>query len=345
MRVLVRGLGNIGTTLANLLLRYREPLGIAEVLVHSARSQPFFQPDRDFLRARGAQVLAGPLDTAQVLARADYLFDCRAPGAPRADMPAYERAAHLVGACAQGTEAGFGVPFVTGVTTGVNTGVGHRAALGARFVQVASCNTHALASLLQALAGANLDTLQSADFVIARRAEDIGNHERLVSGAVVARHRDADGGTHHADEVRRVFAARGANVALTTSSVTTPSQFLHAVRFNVRLSGSLTHDAIAAALDSADWLARTDKFDSNRIFELGRRYGFQGRIYAHAIVVASNLQICASAGDTEVRGWAFVPQEGNTLLSTLHAFMVQTRHPDERALVDQLRKDLLLPRW
>ena len=52
----------------------------------------------------------------------------------------------------------------------------------------------------------------------------------------------------------------------------------------------------------------------------GRRYGFQGRLYNHAIVVENQLW---ADGDM-LRGWAFVPQEGCTILSTLAAFAHQT---------------------
>ena len=85
---------------------------------------------------------------------------------------------------------------------------------------------------------------------------------------------------------------------------------------------------------------RPAKFDSNRVFELGRRYGFQGRLYAHAIVVANDLLV---SGRT-VKGWAFVPQEGNTLLSTLEAFLLQTDHPEADAVVRELCDQLVARR-
>ena len=95
---------------------------------------------------------------------------------------------------------------------------------------------------------------------------------------------------------------------------------MHAVRFNVRLRAPRAIADIVADLSAHPRLATTAKFDSNRVFELGRRYGFQGRLYAHAVVVAND---CMVSGRT-VKGWAFVPQEGNTLLSTLEAFLLQT---------------------
>lgn len=339
MRVLVRGLGNIGTTLANLLLEYQALLGIDEVIAHKTRMQAFLTPDVERLRARGATVFIGPEQTDRALASAHYIFDCRQAGAPRADRDRYEQLEQLRGASAQGTEIGFGAPFVSGVNDGTIA--------DARLVQIASCNTHALATLMQVFAGARLEHLHAADFVIVRRAEDLGNHERLVSGTVVARHRSQQAGTHHAEDAARLFASVGLEPTVTSSDVTAPSQLMHTVRFGLRLTRELgAWQALDAVSAAGERIARTDKFDSNRIFELGRRYGFQGRIYAHAIVVANNLLVApAPDGGCDIRGWAFVPQEGNTLLSTLHAFLLQTRPLDARVVLDQLRGELLLPAW
>jgi glyceraldehyde-3-phosphate dehydrogenase (NAD(P)) len=112
---------------------------------------------------------------------------------------------------------------------------------------------------------------------------------------------------------------------------------MHAVRFNVRLRAARPAAEIVAALSAHPRLTTTAKFDSNRVFELGRRYGFQGRLYAHAIVVANDLLIDGRS----VKGWAFVPQEGNTLLSTLEAFLLQTRPAEADAIVGRLCADLI----
>ena len=76
------------------------------------------------------------------------------------------------------------------------------------------------------------------------------------------------------------------------------------------------------------------------MFELGRRYGVQGRLFAHAIVVANDLLISGRS----IKGWAFVPQEGNTLLSTLEAFLLQTQPADADAIAVRLRAELVARR-
>jgi glyceraldehyde-3-phosphate dehydrogenase (NAD(P)) len=330
--VLVNGAGNIGTTLTNLLLAHRSMLGIGEVIVRKVReTRPFEVSDLSELAMRGARLVLSPTAgaTGDLLASVDYVFDCRTPGAALRDREAYLRLPNLRGASAQGSEAGFGVPFVGGVNAEV--------VRGEKLVQIASCNTHATATLLRVLGGEGLGRLEEADLVCVRRSEDLGGRERLVGANVVSRHRDATHGTHHAADAARVYATLGLAPSVTSSDITTPSQLMHTVRFNVRLRDPRAAADVVADLEAERRLAITAKFDSNRVFELGRRYGFQGRLYAHAIVVANDLLVTGR----NVRGWAFVPQEGNTLLSTIAAFLLQTGHPRTEAIEQKLCASLI----
>ncbi len=336
MRVLIRGVGNIGTTLANLILAERKLLGVHRVIVHKGAPQPFLEADLDLLRDQGAEIVTGK-DVSRLLSEVDFIFDCRAAGMPRLARDEYEALPRRVqGVVAQGTEEGFGIPFATGVND--------VAVAGERFVQVVSCNAHAAVTLLRTLGGDRLAELREADFVVVRRCEDLGGHDRLIAGTVVARHRD-DAGTHHATAARRLYETLGLHPHVTSSDVTTPSQLMHTVRFFFRLASDAREEEVRARIDQEPFLSTTKKFDANRIFELGRRYGFQGRIYAHAIVVANDLHVRRHEHGLDVRGWAFVPQEGNTILSTLDAFLLQVSHPDRGAILERLRRVLMRKVW
>jgi hypothetical protein len=331
-------LGTIGVTLAGLLLRYRELLQIQDVFLHKNAPQPWEAEELSALQADGAVLCAeapsaGWVTTQQAMGATDYLFDCNAQGQATKRKPRYEGLSRLRGACAQGSEIGFGVPFMLGVNNEVIS--------GQRFVQVVSCNTHGTAAILQALAGQDLAALDHADVVVVRRSEDLGRHARLVTSSVVARHLCEVAGTHHGADVQSLFATVGARPQLTTSDVTTPSQLMHCARFSVRLREPLPQD-LDVLWRARPLLATTHRFDSNHVFELGRRYGFHGRLYEHAIVVSNNL---LRPDPYTVRGWCFVPQEGNTLLSTLAAFVLQTDHLSLAAVMSQLRADLTRPYW
>ena len=107
-----------------------------------------------------------------------------------------------------------------------------------KFVQIVSCNTHSLAAIINLFCRYNND-LVDGDFVIVRRSEDLGNHQRLVSAYVVSRHLDESLGTHHSIDVNDLYKTKNIELNVQSSDITTPSQLLHTVRFNLTLSKSI----------------------------------------------------------------------------------------------------------
>ncbi|TNE54739.1 MAG: hypothetical protein EP338_06270 [Bacteroidetes bacterium] len=337
MNVLVNGIGNIGTTILNFLLEEKERLGIQNIYaLKNSEPAPWNLPELTSFGDRGAIVLKkGELGENHAnYPPLDYIFDCGANGMGLKNKEWYTSWPGVKGFSAQGSEKGFGIPFMSGVNEAAIEGV--------RFVQIVSCNTHSLAAILKCFAGESLKRLHKADFVIVRRSEDLGNHQRLVSANVVSRHLDQHIGTHHAIDVKDLYAVQGLTPDLQSSDVTTPSQLMHAVRFSLDLNEWPT-EHLGELIRSQDFLAGTDKFDSNVIFELGRRYGFQGRIYAHAIINENNLLI--DLEHKSLKGWAFIPQEGNTILSTIHAFLLQTTNQGAKQIMHDLKQKYLQKTW
>jgi glyceraldehyde-3-phosphate dehydrogenase (NAD(P)) len=187
----------------------------------------------------------------------------------------------------------------------------------------------------------DIDQLDFEDFVIVRRSEDIGNHQRLVTANVVARHLDDTLGTHHSIDVLDLYKTLNIKFDVTSSDITTPSQLMHGVRFNLNFKAKIDQQKILDRLKMNPFVATSNKFDSNLIFELGRRYGFNGRIYSHAVVIENNILF----SERSIKGWAFIPQEGNTLLSTINAFLTQTRSSEKEKVMSQLKHDLLRSNW
>ena len=338
MKVLVNGIGNIGTTLICLLAEYKEQLGITDIYGFKNTPQPWQEEDLKFLRELGITICSRR--TGEVLTFVDsiiddveYIFDCTNNGGGMRNKEWYVDLPNLKGACAQGSEKDFGISFMSGVNEGVLA--------GRKFAHIVSCNTHSIAALLSTLTGNDLKNHASSDFVIVRRSEDIGNHERLVSANVVARHMDDELGTHHSIDVKDLYATIEQTLEVTSSDVTTPSQLMHSVRFNVNLKKPLSKDEIHQLIFDGRYISTSVKFDSNVIFERGRRIGFQGRIYSHAIIVANNLLITP----TSIKGWAFIPQEGNTLISTLKAFLIQMNNENAEEIIHLISDDLIRKKW
>lgn len=338
MNVLVNGVGNIGTTVLSLLVRYRQELKIERIYALKNRVSPWLEKDLEDLRDLGVEIFSpdenGPYPSIQaVIPSIHYVFDCTNNGGGMRNKPWYESFPNLKGACAQGSEKNFGTSFMTGVNNAIIP--------NEHCVHVVSCNTHSMASLLHTFAGEALETLAWSDFVIVRRSEDIGNHERLVSANVVARHLDPHLGTHHSIDVLDLYKTRGIQFTVTSSDVTTPSQLMHGVRFHIALKQAPDADFIERSIAANPFVATSEKFDSNVIFERGRRWGHQGRIYNHAVILSNNIMV----NERSIFGWAFIPQEGNTILSTLHAYLLQSAHPEAEKIMLQIQKDLLRSEW
>lgn len=334
MKVLVNGSGNIGTTLACLLIDYKDILNIDEVHIFKNSQQPWRETDLDFLRQKRINVhYSREIEYAELITTVDYIFEATSNGIGLKNKPLYEKTDNLIGVCAQGSEKDFGIPFMSGIKT--------ERFKNTKFVQIVSCNTHGAASILQTICGESLKNLESADFVVVRRSEDIGNHERLVTSNVVARHLSDNIGTHHAIDVKDMYDSIGVNCDITSSDITTPSQLMHSTRFTIRLKNKISETDFNELLLNNSFISTTNKFDSNFIYELGRRYGKYGRIFNHAIVLNNNLLIT----DYTIKGWAFVPQEGNSIISTIHSFLLQTQPKNAYKSIEKIKKELLHSNW
>ncbi|MCH2225636.1 MAG: hypothetical protein MK066_12770 [Crocinitomicaceae bacterium] len=338
MNILVNGIGNIGTTLVSLLNKYKEILEIDTVYALKNSPMPWHQDDLDYLENQGIKVCTrysndGYLLIDDIIDSVGYIFDCTNNGGGMKNKEWYVDLPNLIGASAQGSEKKFGKSFMSGVNNDFIK--------GKKFTHIVSCNTHAIACLMSTISGNNIQSITEADFVIVRRSEDIGNHQRLVTANVVARHLDDSLGTHHSIDVSHLYETIGIRLNVTSSDVTTPSQLMHSVRFNLKLDDKITTELINNRLKQNPFISVTQKFDSNVIFERGRRIGFQGRIFSQAIVVDNNLIIDRKS----IKGWAFIPQEGNTLLSTIHAFLLQIDSSKTEKAMQLIMHDLLNPQW
>ena len=338
MNVLVNGIGNIGTTLISILQNYKKALGITEIYALKNSLMPWHTEDLEYLSGLGVKICTRDdndsfLSLEKIIDDVDYIFDCTNNGGGLENKKWYTQLQNLKGASAQGSEKKFGISFMSGINNAVLK--------GNKFAHIVSCNTHSIASLLTTFAGSDLENMKWADFVIVRRSEDLGNHQRLVSANVVARHLDDKLGTHHSIDVLDLFKTIGKTFRVSSSDITTPSQLMHGVRFNIKLKNPPSQDDLDEMIFRNPLMSSSTKFDSNVIFERGRRISPQGRIYSHAIVISNNIL----RADNRIMGWAFIPQEGNTILSTIHAFLLQTNHVSEQEIMETIIGEMIIKKW
>ncbi|PLX07154.1 MAG: hypothetical protein C0596_12225 [Marinilabiliales bacterium] len=117
---------------------------------------------------------------------------------------------------------------------------------------------------------------------------------------------------------------------------------MHTVRFNINLKTSITENNIQEMINNNPMVSVSSKFDSNTIFESGRRYGLNGRIFSHAIINHNNILLDETRKN--LKGWAFIPQEGNTILSTISAFILQT-NCNNNSIINYLIKKSISKEW
>jgi glyceraldehyde-3-phosphate dehydrogenase (NAD(P)) len=323
----VVGTGTIGEPLIGILCDHREALGIDEVTFHKRAP---LRTDRakvlQLMQRRGARLSVDedrvdaftdhgmkPSFTAdEALSRATVVIDCTPAGNESKDTTYHRYTDRVRGFIAQGSEFGFGKLYARGIND---------AALVPgqdQFLQVASCNTHNLAIILEtvAFAGEPRENLEWARFVCIRRSNDISQDEGFVASPTVAKHTDASFGTHHARDVFHLYRSLGVELrCLFSSALKVNSQYMHTIHFSVRIRKPTTLERVVDAIERNDRIALTSKTSANAVFSFGRDHGHYGRILNQTVFCRPSLHV--SQDGLEVTGFCFTPQDGNPLLSSV----------------------------
>ena len=341
----VIGTGTIGEPLIGLLSDMRQALGIDEVTFHKNTPRKVDRPKIGSLIRRGAHLAADrprwdgfreigsvpAFETEEAIARASVVIDCSPEGMARKNKARwYERHDGPLGYIAQGGEYGFGKMYARGINDAV---LDHETD---RFIQVASCNTHNIAVLLNTLGDPEVAQLgiDHAEFVCLRRANDISQDGGFVPSPQLGRHTEADHGTHHARDAWALFQTMGLDLDLFSSALKLNTQYMHALWFKIRLDREIGRDEVIDRLAANTRVALTEKVSANLVFSFGREQGYYGRLLNQTVVSVPTLHVRRGR---DVYGFCFTPQDGNPLLSSVAATM-WLLHPetlDER--IDCLR--------
>ncbi len=340
------GTGTIGEPLIGLFTDFHSHFELDEVTFHKRTPLVSDRAKLNHLMARGAKLAvdadvradferlghAVSYGTEEALERATVVIDCTPAGNQNKEK--YYR--HLEGPrgfLAQGSEFGFGKPYARGVND---------EALVAgedRFVQIVSCNTHNITTLIRTLCAepGGEYSLERATFVCMRRANDISQTEGFVAAPSVGKHDDPEFGTHHAKDAHYLFRTLGQELDLFSSAVKLNTQYMHSIWFNLQLDRDATRDAVVERLRGNRRVAVTDKRHANLIFSFGRDHGYYGRILSQTVVVLPTVMVRRGR---EIIGFCFTPQDGNSLLSSVAAALWLI-DPDAESLqrrIDPIRR-------
>lgn len=325
--VLIIGTGTIGEPLITLFSELKKELGIDEVLFHKRTPLLSDRSKVTELTKKGARLCVSSRDDfgrfedvglqpefslEEALNRATVVIDCTPSGVGRSNKEKFYQkyVCNTRGFIAQGSESGFGKPYAYLINDeAIND--------EDQFIQVVSCNTHNMSALIKTIGFSEDEEciLKRAAFVCIRRASDI-SQTSFVAAPTISKLGDVIFGTHHAEDVHRLFKTLEENIDVFSSAIKVPTQYMHIVQFDMYLEKDTTLQAVMDRLANNKMIAFTHKMDVGTTFSFARDHSpLLGRILNQSIIPLSGL--CVS-GD-RVTGFAFTSQDGNSLLSSVVA--------------------------
>ena len=341
------GTGTIGEPLIGLFTDFRDRLGIDEVTFHKRTPLESDKSKLRHLMERGAKLATDAdrkadfeamghevsYEKHEALERATVVLDCT-PAGNRNKEEIYSNLSGPKGFIAQGSEFGFGKPYARGVNDEALDPQSDR------FLQVVSCNTHNIGTILKTIGrqGSRGLGIERAIFVCMRRANDVTQVGSFVPAPTVGAHGDPQFGTHHARDAHSLFQTLDVELDLFSSAVKLNTQYMHSLWFHMVLDHETSRETVLQQLEDNPRVALTNKDAANLIFSFGRDHGYYGRILSQAVVVRPTVAV---RNEREVYGFCFTPQDGNSLLSSVAAALWHI-DPDSESLRSRLEP---LSRW
>lgn len=322
----VVGTGTIGEPLIGLLASFRNELGIDEVTFHKRsplltdrskvlalqKKGALLAVDRETREKFTGMGMEPAYEALEAIDRASVVIDCTPVGNENKERLYNRYGENAHGFIAQGSEFGFGKMYARGIND---------AALRPgedRFIQVVSCNTHNLASLVDtiALGPEKENSLKKGIFVCLRRANDISQEGEFLPAPEAGKHDDMRFGTHQARDAHDLFKTLGLDLNLFSTAAKINTQYMHMTYFNLCLRRQISLEEVIQRLKSNRRVALTHKNLSSHVFSFGRDHGLFGRILNQTVVPIRSLMV---KDGQEVIGFSFTPQDGNSLLSSIAA--------------------------
>jgi len=209
---------------------------------------------------------------------------------------------------AQGSEFGFGKMYAVGINDAAIT-------KNDKFIHIVSCNTHNIAVLINTLAIKNKKNhLKEGRFLCIRRANDISQVKSFIPSPEVGEHKDPTMGTHHAVDVYHLYKTLGIDLNVFSSALKLNTQYMHCIWYDLKLDYKTNKEEVIKKFIDNPRVAVTHKKSANLVFSFGREHGHFGRLLDQTVVVIPTIHV---VNDTEVVGFCFTPQDGNSILSSV----------------------------
>ncbi len=339
--VLVNGTGTIGEPLISLLLGIKKELGIDEVLFYKHTARLTDRPMLSSLVRRGGQMvveagresqfreldLEPSMTLDDALKQAEVVIDATKEGVGMYNKEHYysKYEDSIKGFMAQGSESQFGKIYASGINEEIFTKGKYE-----KYVQIASCNTHAAAAAVKHFGFANgVNNLDHADLTFIRRASDVSQNKSVPAPEITKAKYDKFG-THHAKDVHRLFTTLGHDIDVFSTALKVNSQYMHTLSAHFTLKKEMSKEDILQIIHDIPQLAITNKTSVNQVFSFGRDHGYYGRILNQSVIVEPSIAV----NGRNLYFWSMTPQDGNSILSSVRAALYYLYEDRER--VDEL---------
>src|SRR5213075_2970935 len=113
-----------------------------------------------------------------------------------------------------------------------------------------------------------------------------------------------------------LFQTLDYDLNLFSSAIKLNTQYMHTIFFDIRVKNPTDVETLLAAVRENDRMAVSYKDSANAIFSFGRDHGHYGRILNVTVISVPTLMV---RNKTEIVGYCFTPQDGNSLLSSISA--------------------------
>lgn len=322
------GTGTIGEPLIVLLARMRKELGIDEVTFSKKTPRLVDRPKITNLISKGAKLCVekGDFDNfnrmgikadyefLEAIERASVVIDCSPAGNENKEKYYKKCENRVLGFIAQGSEKGFGKPYVFSITD-------KSLDKNDRYIWVVSCNTHNISTIVWTIAldsGKNdASNLALGDFTVLRRATDISQPASgFLPAPEIGEHKRDIYGTHQAEDASNLFKQTlGMELNLFSSAIKINTQYMHLMRFSLFLKENISKEEVIRRIKNNSLIAVTQKTSVAHVFSFGRDQGHYGRILNQTVVPLNAMTVIGN----RVIGFCFTPQDGNSLLSSTAA--------------------------
>ena len=108
----------------------------------------------------------------------------------------------------------------------------------------------------------------------------------------------------------------GYDFNLFSSALVLNTQYMHTIFFDLKVKKATTKERLLEHIVANDRMSVTYKNSANTVFSFGRDYGHFGRILNVTVVAWPTVTV---RNETEIVGYCFTPQDGNSLLSSVSA--------------------------